>query len=179
MKFTRRQYIKLGLVGAAATLLARLAYGPFQSDPISPMDSGHGYRVLSLTERTMISAIAEVMLGDALPREVAEHRDALLQTVRGVDQAIVGLPFAVQAEIAQLFALLAFPLTRRTLAGVRRPWLEASPESIAAFLERWRRSRLAVLRSGYQALHELTMAAWYGNPASWPAIGYPGPPSVG
>jgi hypothetical protein len=55
--------------------------------------------------------------------------------------------------------------------------LEASAEDIARFLERWRHSSIALLRSGYQALHELVMAAWYGNAQSWGRIGYPGPPT--
>jgi hypothetical protein len=95
-----------------------------------------------------------------------------------VDQAVSGLPPGVQEEVAQLFALLGFPLSRRLLAGVVSPWLEASPETIQAFLQRWRASRFALLRSAYAALHELMMAAWYGNPMSWPAIGYPGPSAV-
>jgi hypothetical protein len=84
----------------------------------------------------------------------------------------------VQEEVAQLFALLGFPVTRRLLAGVGSPWLEASDGSVQHFLERWRGSRFALLRSAYAALHELIMAAWYGNPAAWARIGYPGPPAI-
>jgi hypothetical protein len=36
-----------------------------------------------------------------------------------------------------------------------------------------------LLQQGYQALHDLVLAAWYARPDSWPAIGYPGPPEVG
>jgi hypothetical protein len=39
-------------------------------------------------------------------------------------------------------------------------------------------SGFALLRSAYDALHQIVLAAWYGNPRSWPAIGYGGPPSV-
>jgi hypothetical protein len=35
-----------------------------------------------------------------------------------------------------------------------------------------------LLRSGYAALHQLVLAAWYGNARAWPAIGYGGPPSL-
>jgi hypothetical protein len=37
-------------------------------------------------------------------------------------------------------------------------------------------SGFMLLRSAYDALHQLVFAAWYGNPRSWPAIGYAGPP---
>ncbi len=30
----------------------------------------------------------------------------------------------------------------------------------------------------YDALHQLTFAAWYANPRTWPSIGYPGPPAL-
>ena len=58
------------------------------------------------------------------------------------------------------------------------PWPEASREEVTAFLERWRFSRWALLQQGYQALHDLVLAAWYARPDSWPAIGYAGPPEV-
>jgi hypothetical protein len=77
-----------------------------------------------------------------------------------------------------LFALLAFAPTRCLVAGVWSPWPEASAESIAAFLVSWRDSRFALLRSAYEALHQIVYGAWYGNPRSWPAIGYAGPPSL-
>jgi hypothetical protein len=64
------------------------------------------------------------------------------------------------------------------IAGVWSPWDEASPASIGTFLDRWRDSRLALLRSAYGALHQLLFAAWYGNSNAWPAIGYAGPPSL-
>jgi hypothetical protein len=118
------------------------------------------------------------MLAGALPVDAAKLERAVVEVVRGVDRAVAGLPPSVQEEVAQLFALLGFPLTRRLLAGVGSPWLEATPEAVKRFLERWRASHFALLRSAYAALHELIMAAWYGNPDTWPAIGYPGPPTV-
>lgn len=123
----------------------------------------------------MLRAIAGAMLDGALP---AQNRDrALDAAVAGVKTAIAGLPPAVQGEISQLFGLLQFPLTRRVVAGVG-PWDRASETDVADFLQRWRRSRAQLLRSGYQALHQLVMAGWYGQDQSWPRIGYPGPPPI-
>jgi hypothetical protein len=50
------------------------------------------------------------------------------------------------------------------------PWPRASPAEVATFLESWRTSWSALLQSGYHALHELVMAAWYARPESWPAL---------
>ena len=85
----------------------------------------------------------------------------------------------MQGEIGELFALLGLAAGRFIVAGVRSPWAEARDEEVAAFLARWRGSRFGLLRAGYQALTQLVVAAWYGNPASWERIGYPGPPSLG
>ena len=115
------------------------------------------------------------MLAGALP---GNDPVLLQELVAGVEQAIAGLPPAVRKEVDQLFALLSFAPTRALIAGVWSPWHEASPASIGAFFDRWRDSRLALLRSAYGALHQLVFAAWYGNSNAWPAIGYAGPPSL-
>jgi len=175
---SRRRFLQAGLIGGAVLVAVRAAYGPFSPDPSVAEDHEFAYLALGLKERTILAAVSPVMLAGALPQDAAERDHVLLQVIRGVDAAVSGLPPAVQDEVAQLFALLGFPVTRRLVAGVAGPWLRASSEEISAFLERWRRSRFALLRSGYRALQELIMAAWYGNEAAWPRIGYPGPPAL-
>jgi hypothetical protein len=175
---SRRQFIKTGVIGGAVLLAVRAAYGPFSTDPSIAEDRDYSYAILRAKERTMLAAIAPVMLAGALPEESAARQRAITEVVRGVDTAIRGLPPAVQSEVGDLFALLVFPVTRRVLAGVVKPWLDATPMDIAAFLERWRTSSFVLLRTAYRALQELIMAAWYGNPEAWPRIAYPGPPTV-
>lgn len=176
--WTRRQFLKAGIAGGALLVAVRAAYGPLSPDPLAPEDAGFTYTMLSAKERTVLASVAPVMLAGALPAAAAERERAVVEVIRGVDRAVSGLPPSLQGEVAQLFALLGFSLTRRLLAGVTGPWLEASPGAVQAFLERWRASPFALLRSAYAALHELIMAAWYGNPAAWPGIGYPGPPAI-
>ena len=121
----------------------------------------------------MLRSIARAMLQGALPNE----DDALDTALAGIDVAIAGLPPDVQREIGQLFGLLEFPVTRRLLAGIGS-WRSASNTDVARFLQSWRVSNAALLRSGYAALHQLVMAGWYGNDAAWPRLGYPGPPRI-
>ncbi len=154
---TRRALLQ---TGAAGSLL--LALGG--------CTSAGGHRVL-------LRAIARTMLAGALPAGARES-SALDVAVRGVETAISGLPPAVQEEVEQLFGLLEFPLTRRFVAGVG-PWERVSTGDVANFLQRWRTSDARLLRSGYQALHQLVMAGWYGGDAAWARIGYPGPPKIG
>ena len=176
--WTRRQFLKAGIAGGALLVAVRAAYGPLSRDPLAPEDAGFTYDVLTAKERTVLASVVPVMLAGALPADPAEREHAVIEVVRGVDRAVSGLPPSVQGEVAQLFALLGFPLTRRLLAGVGEPWLQASPDTVERFLKSWRGSSFALLRSAYAALHELIMAAWYGNPAAWPRIGYPGPPAL-
>ena len=118
-----------------------------------------------------------MLLDGALPagRGFAAAR---AEVVVNVDQAIAGLPPEARKQIEQLFALLAYAPSRGLIAGIWSPWPEAAPDAIAAFLARWRDSRFALLQTAYGALHQLIVAAWYGSPRAWPAIGYPGPPSL-
>ena len=126
---------------------------------------------------TTLRAIAAAILDGALPSAGPARDAALSRAVEGVHIAISGLPPAVQDEVSQLFGLLDFPLTRRFVAGVG-PWDRASIPEVAAFLERWRTSGVTLFRSGYQALHQLVYAGWYGANDTWAAIGYPGPPRI-
>ena len=170
-RISRRTLLKAGIAGGAGLLLARWLYTSTTPQP-PPTISG----ALDARARAIVAAIAPVMLAGALP---AGNPVLLQEVVAGVEQAIAGLPPAVRKEIDQLFALLSFAPSRALIGGVWSPWHEAAPASIGAFLDRWRDSRLALLRSAYGALHQLVFAAWYGNANAWPAIGYAGPPSLG
>ena len=174
---TRRQFIKTGLIGGAALVVVRAAYGPF-SNPARPIADDYRFAYLNEAQRTVMAAIAPVLLAGALPQEPQAYAKALQDVVRGLDTAISGFTPQAQGELRQLFDLLTFPPTRRLVAGVSRPWAEASAADIDGFLNRWAASRLDLLQSAQQALRQLVFAAWYGNPDAWPHIGYGGPPQV-
>jgi hypothetical protein len=168
----RRTLLKAGIAGGAVLVLARFMVGS-NSEPGSADGRGSA---LDSAARAIVAAIAPVLLNGALPLDVST--EARAEVVAGVDRAVAGLAPASRKEIGELFALLSFAPTRCLIAGVWSPWPSASRESIAAFLDSWRDSRFTLLRSGYGAMHQLVMAAWYGNTRAWPAIGYAGPPSL-
>jgi hypothetical protein len=171
---TRRQFIKAGLIGG----LALSAAGLFYSRGLKEAPAGAVSRKLTFSERTTVAALVPVILAGALPAAGEARARAIAQTVDGVGVAIAGLSAAAQKEIGELFALLDIAPARILLAGLWPRWEEASPAQIAAFLQGWRESRLGLLRSGYAALHDLVLGAWYGTPDTWEAIGYPGPPEI-
>ncbi|MCX7892561.1 MAG: hypothetical protein N2544_09400 [Burkholderiales bacterium] len=168
----RRTFLKAGVAGTV--LLAGAARIPAAAARAADSMAARG---LSSADRVVVAAIAPVMLAGALPAGEAKAK-AVASVVDGVSQAVAGMPPATRRELGELFMLLDLAPTRRLVAGVSRPWPEASVGEIAAFLQAWRMSRLALLQSGYHALHDLIVAAWYAQPESWPPLAYPGPPEV-
>lgn len=158
---SRREFLKTGLAGGLLLNVAACT---------RPMVDGG--------RETVLKALIPVVLAGALAAEDEARQAQINLTVSGVGKAIDGLSLATQKEVGELFDLLAFPLTRMLVAGIRPAWPEASPEAIGEFLEKWRHSRFELLQSGYAALHNLIFGAWYARPDTWQAIGYPGPPKV-
>jgi hypothetical protein len=169
---TRRQFLRTGVVGGAALAAVGAWYWHAHRGagavPGPPLDAAG---------RGVVAALAPVLLAGALPPGEAGMA-AVRDVVAGVERAVAGLSAAAQKEVGQLFALLALAPTRLATAGLTSSWEHASPADIAAFLERWRHSRFGLLQSGYAALHDLVLGAWYATPESWEAIGYAGPPEL-
>ena len=172
LRVTRRTLLKAGIAGGVALVMLRWLYTSDEA-PATPSARAAS---LDVAARDIVAAIVPELLKGAIPPEDALA--ARSEVLAGVERAIAGLPPATRNELDELFSLLAFAPTRCLVAGVWSPWPKASPDAIADFLDRWRDSRFALLRSAYGALHQLVLAAWYGNPRSWSAIGYPGPPSL-
>jgi len=173
---TRRRFLVAGVGGTVALALVSRLRGTMAASASAP-----GTPPLAALDRdapAILAAVVPVMLAGALPERGADRETAIAETLRDVTGAIAGLAPPAQQELGELFSLLGFAPARVLLAGVRSSWSEATPETVAAFLERWRTSRFELQRSAYNALHQLTLAAWYANPRSWPAIGYPGPPRI-
>ncbi|OHC62841.1 MAG: hypothetical protein A3H93_02970 [Rhodocyclales bacterium RIFCSPLOWO2_02_FULL_63_24] len=170
---TRRQFIKTGIAGGVLLAAAAILQKPLDRAGKQALVAGNP---LDPSLRAVITAIAPVLLQDAFPVAGPERAAALERIARGVALAVGALSAAAQKEVAELFALLAFAPTRVAVAGVTASWDRASAADIEGFLRRWQHSRLDLLKSGYQALHDLVLGAWYADPQSWTAIAYPGPP---
>jgi hypothetical protein len=169
---SRREFLQIGASGALVLAAARLACArPVAGEPPPPA-------VLSTGARDVLTAVVPAMLAGALPTEPSARAARIAATIEGVDRAVSDLPPHTQADLHDLFALLGFAPARWVLAGVRPPWRQASRAEIEGFLQRWRFSGWALKQQAYQALHELVYAAFYADPASWPPIGYPGPPHL-
>ena len=172
LKLNRRTFLAVGVAGAGALAIA----GWLRRSPAPT--AGSAASNISPDGQAILRAIVPVLLHGALPQEPAARAAAIAQTLAALDTAIGGLPAAAQAELAQLFDLLSLPPVRLAVARIDAPWAQAAPDQVRACLDRFRGSSLQLLRASYDALHQLTFAAWYGNPQAWAAIGYPGPPAL-
>lgn len=163
----RRAFLKAGLLGAFVLAAGGAAYRALNPPQLERY-------AMDAKARAIVAALVPAMVGPVLPQEAAARQAALDGAVQRVAATIGGLPLTTQKEVADLFALLSLAPSRRLLAGIG-DWQTATPEELAAFLQSWRTHRIAMLQTAYHALHDIVLGAWYADPSSWTAVGYPGP----
>ena len=163
----RRTLFKLGLGGLVVVGLGGIGAALWRPGVV-------GGR-LTLAGRSVMGPIAEAVLDGMLPEAPPERAAALRAHAERLDAAVAAFPLAVQQELSQLLALLATATGRLALAGLADDWHAAGVTPIQHALERMRRSRSELRQQTYHALRDLTNGAYFADPATWPALGYPGP----
>jgi hypothetical protein len=96
----------------------------------------------------------------------------------GVDASLARAVPEAQADLVTLLGLFENALPGLLFDGRPIPFTRLDSEAQDRALRSWRDSRLVVRRSGYHALRRLCLGAYYGEPASWPALRYKGPPDL-
>jgi hypothetical protein len=168
METSRRSFLK---AGALAALVLAAGGGVYRyTHPPAPT----GF-VLDGEARSALYAAVPAILAGVLPTEPSARAQAIAAATERVNQTILGLPLATQQEVQDLFGLLALGPARRLLTGIPHGWAQATDADVNAWLQDWRTHRIALLRTAYQALHDLVLGSWYSDAANWAAIGYPGP----
>jgi hypothetical protein len=175
MNPARRRLIFAGIAGTVLLGLARVIERP--SGPANA-EAQHAAGALSADGIDVMHALVPALLAGALPRDPVARARALDDTLAGIATAIEGLAPIAREELTSLFALLAWAPLRWILGGSLVSLSAMTAADADALLESLRASRWSKKRAAYDALHQITFAAWYANPLSWPAIGYPGPPEL-
>lgn len=167
----RRRFIQGGVVGAA--LLAGGAWLAWRrADVLEGV--GGPFAVLAPEEAAVLLAVARRTLppGPRFPPpeqvRVAERVDAFLAMSHP----------GVQRDVRRLLTLFDSALFGLLLDGSPSRFRTASAARQDARLVAWSASRVALRRSGFRALRRLVASAYYSSPATWSAVGYPGPPGV-
>ena len=161
------------LVGAGAGAVLALAGGT-----LAMLKPGLQQGRLSSGGREMFAAVARGVLADLLPAEPGARALALQAHLQRLDDTIAGLPPALQSEINELVTLLASAPGRLALAGLRPGWPQASEAELQDMMQVLRFSSLQLRQQLYHALRNLTNGAYFADPSTWQAIGYPGPNPV-
>jgi len=161
----RRTLLRVGLVAgvavaAGAGLLATMA--PARRDGL-----------LTPPAREFFAAVARGVLGPLIPADANAGR-ALDAHLQRLEAAISGMPPGVQAEIDELITIAISTPGRRLLIGLPAPWADARGKEVEAALLTLRDSSVALRQQIYQALRELTNAAFFADASTWPLMGYAG-----
>ena len=170
---TRRGFLGKGLLGGAllavggsSVLILRRTLRA--AEPRAPL------LVLTSDEYAIFAAVAARVVavdGDA-------PSTAAVDVAARADAAMAQWPGPVQIEFRRLLRMFENALTGAA-TGTGLETFTASPARLQdERLAAWSRSRVAVLRSGYQAMKRLAGACYYAAPEAWPATGYPGPPEL-
>jgi hypothetical protein len=122
----------------------------------------------------VVVALAERLV----PSRSGWPRPLELDLPRRVDGIVALLPGPERKEIGQLVRLFENALAGFALDGQLRTFTDSTPEQQDVRIRAWQTSRYRLRRSGFRALKKIVYGAYYGAPAAWPAIGYPGPPRV-
>ena len=170
---SRRELLKLG---AGASLALTTVGMTATLTGCSSSQAGSDYAVLCESDLPVLKALFPAVVGNHPALRTDEA--ALERAIRQLDTTLDSTSAAVQSDVLDLLGMLSLPLTRGPLTGIWGSWEKASPEALQGFLERWKNSRLDMLRQGYKALGQLLLMSWYALPQSWADAGYPGPPTV-
>lgn len=162
----RRTLIRVGVAAGLA-----LAAG---AGLVALVQPGRANGRLTAAGRDLFAAVARAVLDGLLPADAAARQAALDDHLKRLEQAIAGMPPSVQAEIDELTTLAASAPGRRALIGLGSPWSEASPAEIGQALNALRHSSIGLRQQVYQALRELTNAAFFADTGTWPMMGYAG-----
>lgn len=172
----RRGFLKKGLLGGALLLVGgalpiALRGGRRGPAPLRPL------ALLTPDEHAIMAAIAaRIVPGDGAGP--AWPSAAALDCAGKIDALMATTHPRVGAEFRQLLHLFENGLTGLLTTLRPTPFTRCAPADQDARLEAWRQSRVALLRSGYQALKRLSQATYYSSPEIYPRVGYPGPPEV-
>jgi hypothetical protein len=164
----RRTLLTVGIAGGA---LLALAGGMLATLQPARLDGK-----LTVRGRELFAAVSRTVLAGVLPTAV--QSPVLSAHLDRIESTLAGLSPALQAEVDEMLTILASTPGRMALAGLSSPWDTATPVELTQAMQGLRESRLDLRQQVYRALRDLTNAAYFADPSTWPLLGYPGPRAV-
>jgi hypothetical protein len=185
MATTRRGLLKKTLGGAV--LLAAAGAVPLAMRQTRLIAPKLPLRFFTPGEYSVFAAVADRVLATGpavLPPDLARAAASRpappspseMDVAGKADAFLAPLDEASAKDLKQLLALFDNALFSVAMGGPPRPFTQMSSEEQDRHLRSWATSRLAVRRTGFQALKRLAAAVYFGSPETYPSVGYPGPP---
>jgi hypothetical protein len=172
MEQTRRSFLRKTMGGAA--LLAVAGAVPVALRRTKLREAPKGLRFFTAAEYSIWAAAADRVLAEEKPS--GAPLPAQVDIAARADAFLAPLPEGDRKDLKQLLALFDNALFSVLQGGPPRPFTQMSPEDQDAQLRRWQTSRLAIQRTGFQAIKRLCCALYFADPATYASVGYPGPP---
>jgi len=172
MPQTRRGLLKKTLGGAA--LLAAAGAVPLALRQTRLRQAPKGLLFFTPAEYSIWAAVADRVLIEEKPSGAPTA--AQMDVAAKADVFLAPLPEVDRKDLKQLLALFDNALFSLVQGGPPKPFTAMSPEEQDAHLRRWEVSRLAIQRTGFQAMKRLSCALYFSAPATYASIGYAGPP---
>lgn len=167
----RRSLLVKGMLGGALLLVGGAGALSFRRTRLLPLPS-RGLRVLSLEEYSVLAAVADRLLPSRRPFPSPGQLDVAW----AADQILSRVDPTALKETKELLGLFENALAGFVLGGRTAPFTRLPPEEQDRVLVEWQTSRVALRRTGFQALKALVHSAYFGQEATRAAVGYPGPP---
>jgi hypothetical protein len=184
---TRRGLLKKTIGGAV--LLAGAGAVPVAMRRTKLREPQTQLKFFTPAEYSIWAAVAERVLAlDATPTTEAEAKaspivfrglpptPAQIDVAGKADAFLAPLPEGDAKDLKQLLALFDNALFSFLTGGPAKPFTQMTPAEQDAQLHDWQTSRLAIRRTGFQAMKRLCCAIYYGSPETYASVGYPGPP---
>jgi hypothetical protein len=173
---TRRSLFRKGLLGGALLAFGGAAAVALRKTVVREEPRGP-LALFTREEHAVFAAVAaRVVPGDGA--KAAWPSASAVDCAGKADAVLAKTHPEVGAEFRQLLRLFENGVTGLALGGRPAPFTALGPAAQDARLEVWRRSRIALLRTGYEAIVRLAKATYYASPEVYALVGYPGPPEV-
>jgi hypothetical protein len=168
---SRRGFLKKGIFGGLILAVGGAGFLASRRSRTVPLPT-QGLEVLDPAEYSVLMAIAARLVPDGEGFPSAQEVGVGLNA----DRILARTDPAAAKEVKQLLRLFENALAGFIFAGRIRPFTRLAPPDQDEVLGEWQSSRLEIRRTGFTALRTLVLASYFGSPASWPAVHYPGPP---
>jgi hypothetical protein len=170
----RRGFLKKTVGGAALLAVAGAVPVALRRTRLRELPRDKPLQFFTPAEYSIWAAVADRVLAEE--KRSAAPSPADLDVAARADVFLAPLPESDRKDLKQLLALFDNALFSAVQGGPARTFTAMSPEEQDAHLRRWQTSRLALQRTGFQAMKRLCCALYFSAPETYAAVGYPGPP---